>query len=152
LVAEGQAFVSQHIGDLDHYPAVEAFRETIRDLLAIYRVSPAGLTVVCDSHPQYISTAHALQLPAADRKSVQHHRAPIASVLAEWEVWDEPVLGVSFDGTGYGDDGAIWGGEIFSGSVSSGFARLAHLRYAVLPGGDAAARHPVQAAAGFLQD
>ena len=81
---------------------------------------------------------------------MQHHRAHIASVLAEIEAWDEHVLGVSFDGTGFGDDGAIWGGEIFEGSVSSGFRRLAHLRYASLPGGDAAAQHPVQAAAGFL--
>jgi hydrogenase maturation protein HypF len=83
---------------------------------------------------------------------VQHHRAHIASVLAEREAWEEPVLGVSFDGTGYGDDGAIWGGEIFAGSIARGFERLAHLRYASLPGGDAAAHHPVQAAAGFLID
>ena len=64
--------------------------------------------------------------------------------------WDKPVLGVSFDGTGYGDDGSIWGGEFFAGSVKDGFERVAHLRRANLPGGDAAAQHPVQAAAGFL--
>jgi hydrogenase maturation protein HypF len=81
---------------------------------------------------------------------VQHHRAHIASVLAEREAWEEPVIGVSLDGTGYGDDGAIWGGEIFAGSFAAGFGRVAHLRYASLPGGDAAAKHPVQAAAGFL--
>jgi hydrogenase maturation protein HypF len=150
LVIGGQAFVSQHIGDLDHYPAFEAFRETIRDFLSMYRVRPEDLLVVCDGHPQYVSTSHALELPAAERKSVQHHRAHIASVLAEREAWEEPVLGVSFDGTGYGDDGAIWGGEIFAGSIARGFERLAHLRYAPLPGGDAAAQNPVQAAAGFL--
>ncbi len=150
LVVDGQAFVSQHIGDLDHYQAFEAFRETIADFLAMYQVRPEDLLVVRDSHPQYLSTRLAMELPAAERREVQHHRAHIASVLAECAAWDEPVLGVSFDGTGYGDDGAIWGGEIFAGSITRGFERLAHLRYASLPGGDAAAHHPVQAAAGFL--
>jgi hydrogenase maturation protein HypF len=74
----------------------------------------------------------------------------VASVLAEHEAWEERVIGVSFDGTGYGDDGAIWGGEFFAGSLARGFSRLLHLRPAVLPGGDAAARNPVQCAAGFL--
>ena len=152
LVAGGQAFVSQHIGDLDHYQAFEAFRETIRDLLAMYQVRPEELLVVSDAHPQYVSTLHAAEIPSAGRIAVQHHRAHVASVLAEREAWEEPVLGVGFDGTGYGDDGAIWGGEIFAGSIARGFERLAHLRYAPLPGGDAAAQHPVQAAAGFLLD
>src|SRR5579885_473910 len=152
LVVDGQAFVSQHIGDLDHFRAFEAFRETIRDLLAMYRVRDDDLLIVHDAHPQYASTLHALDLPAERRIAVQHHRAHIASVLAEHEAWDEPVLGVSFDGTGYGDDGAIWGGEILAGSLRRGFERAAHLRYATLPGGDAAAQHPVQAAAGFLFD
>jgi len=152
LVVGGQAFVSQHIGDLDHYQAFEAFRETIRDFLAMYRVRSEDLLVACDGHAQYVSTTHALELPAAEKRSVQHHRAHIASVLAERGAWEEPVLGVSFDGTGYGDDGAIWGGEFFAGSLARGFGRLAHLRYAPLPGGDAAAHHPVQAAAGFLFD
>jgi hydrogenase maturation protein HypF len=81
---------------------------------------------------------------------VQHHRAHLASVLAERGAWEKQVAGVSFDGTGFGDDGAIWGGEIFTGSVKEGFVRYAHLRNAALAGGDAAARSPVQAAAGFL--
>ena len=81
---------------------------------------------------------------------MQHHRAHVASVLAEKGAWDERVVGVSFDGTGYGDDGAIWGGEFFAGSVAEGFRRVMHLRSAALPGGDAAARYPVQCAAGFL--
>ena len=108
------------------------------------------LLVVHDAHPQYASTLHAAELPAAEKRAVQHHRAHIASVLAERGAWDERVIGVSFDGTGYGDDGTIWGGEIFAGSVRAGFERVAHLRAAALPGGDAAASHPVQAAAGFL--
>ena len=81
---------------------------------------------------------------------MQHHRAHIASVLAERSEWTKRVAGVSFDGTGYGDDGTIWGGEIFVGSVKEGFERVAHLRPAALAGGDAAAECPVQAAAGFL--
>ena len=150
LVVGGQAFASQHIGDLEHYPSFQAFQETIHDLVAMYEVAWDDLLVVHDAHPQYISTLHALSLPAPQRVAVQHHRAHIASVLAERGAWEKRVLGVSFDGTGYGDDGTIWGGEFFVGSVAEGFERVAHLRSAALPGGDAAAQHPVQAAAGFL--
>jgi hydrogenase maturation protein HypF len=106
--------------------------------------------VAHDAHPEYASTVAALALPAPEARAVQHHRAHIASVIAEREAWGARVLGVAWDGTGYGDDGTIWGGELFVGSVRGGFARLAHLRPAVLPGGDAAATFPVQAAAGFL--
>ncbi|MFZ3340558.1 MAG: carbamoyltransferase HypF [Terriglobales bacterium] len=150
LVVEGEAFVSQHIGDLDHYEAFRAFEETIRDLMTMYEIRWEDVLVAHDAHPEYRSTAYALHLPAAERIAVQHHRAHVASVLAERGAWEKRVLGVSFDGTGFGDDGSIWGGEIFEGSLSSGFNRVAHLRPAALPGGDAAAQHPVQAAAGFL--
>jgi hydrogenase maturation protein HypF len=150
LVVDGQAFVSQHIGDLDHYQSLCAFRETVRDLLAMYEIDSSELLLVHDAHPQYVSTLHAAEFPAAEKCAVQHHRAHIASVLAERAAWDKRIIGVSFDGTGYGDDGTIWGGEIFAGSVREGFERVAHLRAAILPGGDAAATHPVQAAAGFL--
>jgi hydrogenase maturation protein HypF len=105
---------------------------------------------VHDLHPQYLSTTHANGLPALQHGAVQHHRAHIASVLAERGEWTKRVAGVAFDGAGYGDDGSIWGGEIFVGSVHAGFVRVAHLRSAILAGGDAAAHHPVQAAAGFL--
>ena len=150
LVVDGQAFVSQHIGDLDHYDAGRAFEQTIRDLLAMYAVRGDQLLVAHDAHPQYRSSAHALSLDAAELRPVQHHRAHVASVLAERGAWDERVLGLSLDGTGYGDDGTIWGGEIFAGSIRGGLTRVAHLRPASLAGGDAAARHPVQAATGFL--
>ncbi|MGA8867721.1 MAG: carbamoyltransferase HypF [Candidatus Sulfotelmatobacter sp.] len=150
LVVDGQAFVSQHIGDLDHFESLRAFQETIEDLVSMYEVSWDDLVVVHDLHPQYLSTAHGAKLKVLQRHAVQHHRAHVASVLAERGEWTKPVVGVSFDGTGYGDDGSIWGGEIFAGSVHDGFERVAHLRPAALAGGDAAARYPVQAAAGFL--
>ena len=150
LVVDGQAFVSQHIGDLEHYEAFQAFTETIRDLTAMYEVAPDRLLLVHDCHPQYASSMHAQRMAVKGRGAIQHHRAHIASVLAEREAWHEPAIGVSFDGTGYGDDGGIWGGEFFAGSIADGFERVAHLRAAALPGGDAAARYPVQAAAGFL--
>ena len=150
LVVDGQAFVSQHIGDLEHYEAIRAFEDTIEDLLSMYRIERRDLLVVHDAHPQYVSTAHAEKLDSFDKWAVQHHRAHVASVLAEREAWDQRVVGASFDGTGYGDDGTIWGGEFFAGTLRSGFLRVAHLRPALLPGGDAAAAYPVQAAAGFL--
>jgi hydrogenase maturation protein HypF len=151
LVVEGQAFASQHIGDLDHYGAFAAFKETIADLCAMYEVPAGDLLVVHDAHPEYASTQYALAL-AGDHLAVQHHRAHVASVLAEREAFEIEVAGVAFDGTGYGDDGTIWGGEIFTGTLRGGFARAIALREARLPGGDAAARYPVQAAAGFLNE
>jgi hydrogenase maturation protein HypF len=111
---------------------------------------PTKLLVVHDCHPQYASSTHAGELHAFETRTVQHHRAHIASVLAERGAWSTRVIGVSLDGTGYGDDGGIWGGEMCAGSIAQGFARVAHLRPAALPGGDAAAQNPVQAAAGFL--
>ncbi len=150
LVVDGQAFVSQYIGDLDQYDAFRAFEETIDDLLAMYRVKRADVILAYDLHPEYRSTGFATTFGATEQRPIQHHRAHIASVLAERGAWEARVLGVSFDGTGYGDDGTIWGGEFFAGSVVEGFRRVAHVRPAHLPGGDAAARLPVQAAAGFL--
>jgi hydrogenase maturation protein HypF len=150
LVVDGQAFVSQHIGDLEHYDACRALEATIHDLLAMYAVPAGELLVVRDAHPQYRSSAFAALVGAAEETAVQHHRAHVASVLAEQSAWDQRVLGISLDGTGFGDDGTIWGGELFAGSIREGFERVAHLRPAKLAGGDAAARQPVQAAAGFL--
>jgi hydrogenase maturation protein HypF len=151
LVVDGQAFTSQHIGDLDHYGSFAAFKETIADLCAMYDVPAGELLVVHDAHPEYTSTQYARTLGGTHR-AVQHHRAHVASVLVEREAFDTRVIGIAFDGTGYGDDGTIWGGEIFTGSLREGLTRALWLREAKLPGGDAAARHPVQAAAGFLND
>ena len=150
LVVDGQAFTSQFIGDLDQFDCRRAFEATIRDLLRMYQVPTAEVHLVRDCHPDYVSTALASAIGGAGVGAVQHHRAHVASVLAERGAWEERVVGLCLDGTGYGDDGTIWGGELFTGSVAEGFERVAHLRPAALAGGDAAARHPVQAAAGFL--
>jgi hydrogenase maturation protein HypF len=150
LVVDGRAFVSQHIGDLSDYESFRAFQETIRDLISMYEVRPEELLIVHDSHPQYVSTSHALGLGGRQLQAVQHHRAHIASVVAEQGEWSRRVVGVSFDGTGYGDGESIWGGEIFVGSVTEGLERVAHLRSTSVPGGDGAAQYPVQAASGFL--
>ncbi|HVA46728.1 MAG TPA: carbamoyltransferase HypF [Pirellulales bacterium] len=152
LVVDGQALVSQHLGDLDDYETGLAFEETVHDLLSMYEIDASELTVVHDLHPQFVSTRFAAALPAARRMAVQHHQAHVASVLAEHGLFDERVLGVAFDGTGYGTDAAIWGGEFFVGSLPTGFERCAWLRSVRMPGGDAAARFPVQAAAGYLAE
>jgi hydrogenase maturation protein HypF len=150
LVVDGGAIVSQHIGDLEHLSAAEAFRATVQDLVAMYALKWSDLVIAHDQHPQYASTTYALELRGHRHVTVQHHRAHIASVLAEREALDTPVVGIAFDGTGYGDDGSIWGGEFLVGSVQGGFSRAASLRSFLLPGGDAAAKSPVQAAAGAL--
>jgi hydrogenase maturation protein HypF len=152
LVVQGGVLISQHIGDLSDYQAELALTETVRDLLAMYELKPEVLTVVHDLHPQFTSTRIAQALPARRHVAVQHHQAHIASVMAEHELLDEPVIGVAFDGTGYGTDGSIWGGEFFVGSVRDGLERVAWLRPVRMPGGDGAARFPVQAAAGFLAE
>jgi hydrogenase maturation protein HypF len=152
LVVNGQAFVSQHVGDLSDYACLRAFEETVNDLCSMYEVNRDELVVAHDCHPEYVSTSFAKGIAAARHIPVQHHRAHVASVLAERGMWDQRAIGISCDGTGFGDDGTIWGGEFFLGSVREGFERIAHLRPVNLPGGDAAALHPVQAAAGFLSD
>jgi hydrogenase maturation protein HypF len=149
LVVNGQAFVSQYVGDLEYADAYASFEATIADLQALYELPQDAALVAYDAHPQYRSSQYASDL-ANDKLAVQHHRAHVAGVLAEREAFETPVLGFAFDGTGYGDDGTIWGGEVFSGTLADGLDRVAHLRSAQLPGGDGAARFPVQAAAGFL--
>jgi len=150
LVIEGRVLVSQHIGELGDLEVDRAFEQTIEDLLEMYEVDRRELIVAHDLHPQYTSTQFAKRLHSRRQIAVQHHHAHVASVLAEHDLLDEPVIGVAMDGTGYGTDGTIWGFELFSGSVRSGFQRRASLRPLQMPGGDAAARFPVQAAAGFL--
>ncbi|MED0715020.1 carbamoyltransferase HypF [Aeribacillus composti] len=152
LVVNGQAIMSQHLGDLIKYEAYMSFEQTVHDLLSMYDVRLQETIVAYDLHPDYQSTTFAHNLEAYQHIGIQHHRAHVASVLAERNALDKRVIGVAFDGTGFGDDGAIWGGELFVGSAAEGLKRRGHLRYAMLPGGDAAARMPLQALAGFFVD
>jgi hydrogenase maturation protein HypF len=140
-----EVFVSQHIGDLETLEARNAFERAIDDLCRLYSFKPEA--VVCDMHPDYASThwAEASGLPIM---RVQHHQAHVAACAAENAV-EGPYLGVSWDGTGYGLDGAIWGGEFFH--VENGcYERIAHLRPFGLPGGDAAVREGWRSAASLL--
>ncbi len=149
LSAGRQVFLSQHIGDLETPEALEAFQRVIADFERLWDVSPAA--VAHDLHPGYASTAFAKAL-SAERSipavAVQHHHAHLAACLAENEA-EGPALGVCWDGTGLGMDGAIWGGEFLLGDAS-GFDRVAHLREFRLPGGDAAVREPRRTAFALL--
>jgi hydrogenase maturation protein HypF len=146
LLQDGQAYVSQHIGDLENIETVEHFLASRRRLEALFNIRPE--VVVHDLHPGYLSTRLALESGLRVLPAVQHHHAHIAAVMAEHGRVD-PVIGVAYDGTGYGHDGAIWGAEILFANLTR-YRRLAHLRYAPLPGGDAAARAPWRSAAGYL--
>jgi hydrogenase maturation protein HypF len=140
------AFVSQHIGDLENFETFERYQRMLAHHRGLLRVEPE--LVVGDLHPGYRSTGLAGELGLTQLAPVQHHHAHIAAVMAEHGV-TEPVIGVAYDGTGYGADGHIWGGEILACDLT-GFRRLAHLRYAPLPGGDAAARAPWRTVLGLL--
>jgi hydrogenase maturation protein HypF len=146
-----QAFLSHHLGDLDHWEAYRAFVRDVRLYEELFAVAPA--LIVHDLHPDYASTNYARQRSAADQLpllAVQHHHAHVASCMAEHGL-EGPVIGVAFDGTGYGSDGAIWGGEFLVANYGH-FLRAAHLRYVGLPGGDSAAREPWRMAATHLLD
>ena len=150
IVIDGQVIISQHIGDLGDVRTNQAFRETVEDLLTMYSINKQNIILVHDLHPQYESTQFGTTFPSLKKIAVQHHHAHAASVLAEYGMFTEKAVAVIFDGTGYGEDHSVWGGEIFTGSVQSGFERIHHLLPVMMPGGDAAATFPPQAAAGFL--
>lgn len=151
-----QAFLSHHLGDLDDYSAYQAFEKDVLLYQQLFGIDP-GL-IVHDLHPEYASTRYALN--RVRQKSdgagppqlfpVQHHHAHIASCMAENGL-SEPVIGVAFDGTGFGTDGAIWGGEFIVGDYRR-FVRAAHLRYVGMPGGDAAIHEPWRMAVAHLLD
>ncbi|MDI6843368.1 MAG: carbamoyltransferase HypF [Anaerosomatales bacterium] len=145
LLSGDHAFVTQHVGDMENAETFAAFERVIADYERLFRISPA--LVAHDLHPEYLPTKHALAL-GLPTEGVQHHHAHIASVLGE-HAEPGPVIGVAFDGTGYGTDGAIWGGEVLLASVT-GFERFAHLEYVPLPGGEAAIRRPARMALGIL--
>ena len=140
-------FLSQHIGDLETLEARQAFERAIADLCRLYSFKPEA--VVCDLHPDYASThwAESSGLPVI---RVQHHQAHVAACAAENHV-EGPYLGISWDGTGYGLDGAIWGGEFFR-VQGKRYERVAHLRPFGLPGGDAAVRQGWRSAASLMYE
>ncbi|RAQ96413.1 carbamoyltransferase HypF [Thermogemmatispora tikiterensis] len=141
-----QAFVGQHIGDLENLETLASFREGIRHFQRLFDIVPEA--VAYDLHPDYLATRYALDSDIEQRIGVQHHHAHIASVLAEHGL-SGPIIGIAADGTGYGTDGAIWGGEILLADLW-GFERLAHLAYVPLPGGEQAVRQPWRMAAVYL--
>jgi hydrogenase maturation protein HypF len=147
VVREGRAVVSQHLGDLSS-PEVEAFlRETVDHLVGLLGARPRA--VACDRHPDYASTRIARDL-GLEIVPVQHHHAHAAACLAE-HGRPGPALAVALDGSGFGDDGTVWGGELLLASLTES-RRLGRLRPVALPGGDAAAREPWRAAVAHLAD
>ncbi|WP_316528728.1 carbamoyltransferase HypF [Kitasatospora brasiliensis] len=150
LARDGYAWLSGHIGDMDDLATLRAFDRAVEQLGTVSGVRPELL--VADRHPGYRSLRHA-ERTAAGRpvRRVQHHHAHIAAVMAEHGLdGSRPVLGVAFDGTGYGEDGAVWGGEVLLADYDR-FRRLAHLGYAPLPGGDAAVERPYRTALAQLR-
>ena len=133
-----QVFISQHIGDLETVPAYQAFEQVIDDFGELYELKRS--TFACDEHPDYFSTQYAQKQAGAAVVPVQHHYAHALSCMAENEL-QPPVLGISWDGSGYGPDGTVWGGE-FLRITSAGYERVAHLRTFALPGGEKAVKEP----------
>ena len=141
------AILSQHIGDLKNFETYSFYMESIGRFQKIFRFSPEW--VAHDLHPDYLSTKYAIET-GLKRIPVQHHHAHIASAMAENEL-NEKVIGVSFDGTGYGDDGHIWGGEFLLCDLT-GYDRYIHLKYLPMPGGDLVTSEPWRMALSYLFD
>jgi len=148
LTKDRYAILSQHIGDLENLETMEFFRETLEHLRRFFRVSPVA--VAHDLHPNYLSTRFALRESGLPPIGIQHHHAHIASCMADNGI-DGRVIGVALDGTGYGTDGRIWGGE-FLVCDFHGFERRGHLRYVPLAGGDSAVRQPWRSALAYLRE
>ena len=146
LAAGGTAEIGEPYTDLRDAHTLDAFEKELSDILS----RADEVCLACDLHPQYVTTALAEKLspPPPGPVRVQHHHAHIASVLADRGL-DEEVIGLAFDGTGYGPDGAIWGMEFLIASPA-GYRRVAHLAYAPMPGGDRAVREPYRMAISHL--
>ncbi len=148
LVKGTKAFVSQHIGDLENLETLEHYESSLDTFRSLFKVEPQ--LIAHDMHPDYLSShvAHDFPAPSAFRVVVQHHHAHVVSAMVEHGIRG-PVIGVAYDGTGYGLDGAIWGGEILTATWER-FERVGHLRYAPMIGGEAAIRKPYRMAAGYV--
>jgi hydrogenase maturation protein HypF len=143
-----RAWVGHHIGDLEHYATLRAFQDGIAHFERLFSITPA--VVVHDLHPDYLSTAYALARPQVEAIGVQHHHAHLAAVLAEHGLRG-PAVGAIFDGTGYGTDGTVWGGELLVGGLDQ-FHRAGSLLPVRMPGGAAAVRQPWRMAASWLAE
>ncbi|CAG0929400.1 hypothetical protein PLCT1_01032, partial [Planctomycetaceae bacterium] len=148
LTKGSQAFISQHIGDLENLATYEFFQKTIDHMRNILAVRPE--IIACDLHPDYLSTRWADEQRDIPKVRVQHHHAHIVSCMAEHRL-EGSVIGLSCDGTGYGPDGTVWGGEALIASAS-GFERAAHLSGVPMPGSAAAIREPWRMAVSYLHD
>lgn len=148
LTKEHYAVLSQHIGDLENLETLEVFQETLSHMKRFFRVSPVA--VAYDLHPQYLSTRYAESLRGVEKIGVQHHHAHIASCMAENHL-DGSVIGVALDGTGYGTDGKIWGGEFLVCDYAS-FERPFHFRYVPLAGGDTGVRQLWRSGLAYARD
>ena len=146
LAVGNRAFVSHHIGDLENFETLRSFTDGIAHFRRLFDTEPE--VVAYDLHPDYLSTKYALDLDGVDLAGVQHHHAHIASCLAD-NGEEGPVIGVAFDGTGFGTDGTIWGGEFLLADLA-GFERAGHLEPVPMPGGAAAIRQPWRMAAAYL--
>jgi hydrogenase maturation protein HypF len=141
-----RAILSHHIGDLENYETLRSFTEGIEHFKRLFDVTPE--VVAHDLHPEYLSTKYALELDDVELVGVQHHHAHIASCLADNEE-EGPVIGVAFDGTGFGSDGTLWGGEFLLADLAQS-ERAGHLAGVPMPGGGAAIRQPWRMAAAYL--
>jgi hydrogenase maturation protein HypF len=148
LTKGGFALPSQHLGDLENYETLQFYEQTLERMRRLFHANPT--VIAYDLHPDYMSTRLAIKLPAERRIAVQHHHAHIASCMAEHRL-DGKVIGLAWDGTGFGTDGTIWGGEFIVASLA-GFERYAHFRTIPLAGGDAAVREPWRVARSYLRD
>jgi hydrogenase maturation protein HypF len=148
LAKDARAWVGHHVGDLEHFATHTAFREGIEHFERLFAVEPA--VVAHDLHPDYLSTAYALEREGVELAGVQHHHAHLAACLAEHGLAGDAV-GAIYDGTGYGADGTVWGGELLVGGLR-GFERAGFLRPVRLPGGAAAIREPWRMACAWLAD
>ena len=145
------AFLSHHIGDMENFETLQSFENGINQYENLFRIKPD--LIACDLHPDYLATRYAHERASRDHIPlipIQHHHAHITACMADNNIpSDQKVIGVAFDGTGYGEDGAIWGGEFMLASYHS-YQRLGHFRYFPLPGGDTAIRHPARIALAYL--
>ncbi len=146
LVKEDRAFVSQHIGDLENLETYRFLELTVRHLCRILDVCPE--IIACDLHPDYLSTRYAEEQEGMELIRVQHHHAHIVSCLAENRI-DGPVIGLAFDGTGYGTDNTVWGGEVLIAEAGR-FDRVGHLSCVAMPGSAAAVKEPWRMAVSHL--